>query len=94
MPDDAEAYQKLQKHIATVRQDIHYAQTLPWSDTGWRLLPIKNYQAYTEAIRAAQHTFEELRDEFIAEYPTLRENARVKLNGMYKAAFQDAMTGP
>ena len=86
MPDDAEAYQKLQKHIATVRQDIHYAQTLPWSDTGWRLLPIKNYQAYTEAIRAAQHTFEELRDEFIAEYPTLRENARVKLNGMYNEA--------
>jgi hypothetical protein len=83
MPDDAESYQKLQKHIANVRQDIHYAQTLPWSDTGWRLLPIKNYQAYTDAIRTAQHTFDTLRDEFISDYPTLRENARVKLNGMY-----------
>ena len=83
MPDDAESYAKLQKHIAKVRQDIHYAQTLPWSDTGWRLLPIKNYQQYTDAIRKAQHEFETLRDEFIAEYPTLRENARVKLNGMY-----------
>jgi hypothetical protein len=86
MPDDAEAYKALQKHIASVRQDIHYAQTLPWSDTGWRLLPIKNYQAYTDSIRKAQHEFESLRDTFIAEYPTLRENARVKLNGMYREA--------
>ena len=83
MPDDAVSYQALQKHIAATRIDIHYAQTLPWSDMGWRLLPIANYQAYTDKLRAAMHTFDTLRDAFIAEYPTLRENARVKLNGMY-----------
>ena len=84
MPDDAASYQALQKHIASVRIDIHYAQTLPWSDIGWRVLPIKNYQTYTDKLRAAMHTFDALRDEFISEYPTLRENARVKLNGMYQ----------
>ena len=86
MPDDAESYQKLSKFIASVRADLHYKQTLPWSDTGWRLLPIKNYQTYTDAIRKAQHEFDSLRDTFIAEYPTLRENARTKLNGMYREA--------
>ena len=85
LPGDAPAYKALTSHIANFRVE-HYAQTLAWSDDGRRLLPVKNYQAYTEAIRAAQHTFEELRDEFIAEYPTLRENARVKLNGMYNEA--------
>src|ERR1700684_3758739 len=60
MPDDAESYKALVKFIGKVRVDTHYAQTLPWSDTGWRLLPIKNYQAYTDAIRNAQHEFESL----------------------------------
>jgi hypothetical protein len=61
-----------------------YAQTLPWADEGWRLLPTANYEAFTDAMRKARVEFEAAVDTFVAEYPDLREQARKLLNGMYR----------
>jgi hypothetical protein len=44
LPADSKTFLALNSHIAAVRKDLHYAQTLAWSDDGWRLLPVKNYQ--------------------------------------------------
>lgn len=63
---------------------IHYTQTLPWSDTGWRLLPTTNYIAYTEAMRKAKARYEEAVEAFVAVYPRLVREAKAKLNGMYR----------
>ena len=82
MPSDAPTYKALNSHVSELRL-IHYAQTLPWSDEGWRLLPIANYQAYTDKLRAGQHTFNSLLSEFVNDYPALRNEARIRLNGMY-----------
>ena len=83
LPGDASSYKALTSHIAGVRV-IHYAQTLAWSDDGWRLLPVANYQRYTDKLRDAKHVYDSLLADFLADYPQLRQDARVKLNGMYR----------
>jgi hypothetical protein len=78
---ETNSHKALTAHIAAVRV-WHYAQTLKWSD-GWQLLPIKNYQAYTDGIRERQHTFNALLTDFVNDYPRLREAAKTILNGMF-----------
>ncbi len=85
LPGDAPAYKALVSHIADLRVQ-HYAQTLPWSDDGWRHLPVKNYQAYTDMVRAGMHEADSLLAEFIREYPMYQASARTVLNGMYSDA--------
>ena len=82
MPGDAASYKALTQHVAAARQR-HYDQSLAWSDKGWRLLPIANYTKYTDTIRADQHLFDSLLDSFVADYPALRAQASVKLNGLF-----------
>jgi hypothetical protein len=83
LPGDAPAYKALVSHITNLRV-LNYAQTLPWSDDGWRMLPVKNYQAYTDTIRQGFHTADSLLSEFISEYPSYRLEAQRVLNGMFQ----------
>jgi hypothetical protein len=83
LPSGDNSFKKLTSHIAAVRV-LHAAQTLAWSDDGWRLLPVANYQRYTDKLRDAKHVYDSLLADFLADYPQLRQDARVKLNGMYK----------
>lgn len=69
---------------ASALRNLHYSQTLPWADEGWRLLPTENWLSYTEKLRPALARFETAVAAFVAEYPALRENAKVLLNGMYR----------
>jgi hypothetical protein len=77
------AHEELKQYIAAIRNQFHYKQTLPWSDDGWALLPIKNYQEYTDGIRERQHEFNRLLDAFVRSYPRLREAARLTLGDMF-----------
>ena len=61
----------------------HYANTLPWGDDGWRLLPTTNYFEYTKILRKIIEDFEGMRDRFLQDYERLVEEARESLNGMY-----------
>lgn len=83
IPADAPSYKELTRVVSEAR-DIHYKQTLAWSDEGWRLLPTKNYMTYAPEMRAVKEKFEAALDRFMDDYPTLREAARVRLNGMYR----------
>lgn len=83
LPGDASSYKALTSHIAATRV-LHYEQTLAWSDDGWRLLPVANFQKYTDKLRAAKHTYDALLADFLADYPALQQAARIKLNGMYR----------
>jgi hypothetical protein len=83
LPGDASSYKALTSHIAATRV-LHYEQTLAWSDDGWRLLPVANYQRYTDKLRAAKHEYDSLLADFLADYPQLQQAARIKLNGMYR----------
>jgi hypothetical protein len=83
MPEDAKTYKALMSHIAALRQE-NYKHTLAWSDDGWRLCPIKNWDAYTTAMRNGFNTAESLLNDFVADYPNLRDAAKIQRNGMFR----------
>lgn len=62
---------------------FHYAQTLPWKDDGWRILPSANYFNYTEEMRRLRAEFDDAVREFLDSYPSLVEEARWQLNGLF-----------
>lgn len=69
---------------AAALRTTHYEQTLPWSDSGWRLLPTENYFAYMEAMRKAITRYNGAADEFESAYGRLVREAQEKLNGMFR----------
>lgn len=83
LPGDAKAYKALTALAGSIRQ-AHYSNTLAWSDEGWRLLPTSNYAQYTQWLREQQRVFSDTLTEFMSEYPMLRSDARIKLNGLYR----------
>ncbi len=83
MPEDAKTYKALTSHLQSLRQE-HYAQSLAWSDDGWRLLPIKNHAAYTDAMRKGFHAADSLLNDFVYDYPNLRDAAKIQRNGMFR----------
>jgi hypothetical protein len=69
---------------AHTARTTHYKQTLPWGDSGWRILPTANYFEYTEAMRKAKENFEAALEAFVAEYPKLVKQAKDRLGKMYR----------
>lgn len=64
----------------------HYHYTLPWHDEGPRLLSTRLYLEYSETMSKLKEDFEAEVAKFVAAYPTLIEDARKRLNGMFDAA--------
>jgi hypothetical protein len=64
-------------------RDHHYTNTLPWQDSGYRLLPSANYFKYVEKERAINVEFKDAVESFLKVYPGHREVARVSLNGLF-----------
>lgn len=68
----------------------HYSSTLPWNGVGMsgertagpRLLPNALFMDYLKRMGALRTQAEAARDEFIAEYPALVEQALKNLNGL------------
>jgi len=58
--------------------------TLPWNDSGTRLLPNANLIDHQTEIGEARTEFEELVQKFREKLPDLREDAKVKLGTLYK----------
>lgn len=82
--DAAPSHAAIVKAGKTAR-DVHYIETLPWTDDGWRILPSANFFQYSAAIRKQQDIFDEKLEEFLAEYPALVEKAKADLNGLWRA---------
>lgn len=74
----------LQKLVSTIRL-WHYAQTLPWSDGGSRLLPMKNFFDYKATLAAYETQFNDVVNEFLREYPTLVSAAAFQLGDLFDA---------
>jgi hypothetical protein len=58
----------IQKYVSNARNHIHYRITMPWSDTGLRLLPTTAFAKYHEEITGMKVHFEELVDKFLDGY--------------------------
>jgi len=61
----------------------HYAMTLPWSDSGPRLLPTKAFIEYTQEMDKHRQQFDFLVDAFLNKYDTLVAAAAFKLGTLF-----------
>ena len=61
----------------------HYEQTLPWSDNGARLLPMKNFFEYKATLSGYEAQFNNAVDDFLAIYPTLVSAAAFQLGDLF-----------
>lgn len=71
------------KHITAARTYV-YDNTLPWSDSGLRLLPAKNYFKFSQRIKDFEEEFQALVDAFVHVYPTLITAQAMALGDMFK----------
>lgn len=74
----------VQKFTANAR-NMHYAMTLPWSDSGLRLLPTSQYFKYHQAITDVQAETERLVGEFMKAYTWEVTQAQVKLGDLFSS---------
>ena len=61
-----------------------YDHTLPWSDSGLRLLPTTNFVKFTERMNEFEEEFEATVNAFVAIYPTLITAQAMALGDMFK----------
>lgn len=73
----------LSKH-ATATRNFVYENTLPWSDSGLRLLPTQNYFKFAERIKAYEDEFNEIVESFVTIYPTLITAQAMALGDMFR----------
>jgi hypothetical protein len=77
--------ERINKFQAKARA-LHYRWTLPWSDTGARLLPTAALWTYTEQIDACAAEFRTLVQAFVEKYPLLVSAAAFKLGSLFNRA--------
>ena len=73
------------KYAANVRNNVHYRMTLPWLDSGPRLLTTAQYFKYHGDMTQCQQEFYTLVDKFLEAYPYLIAGAQAKVGGMFNA---------
>lgn len=69
--------------LAGKARQFHYRFTLPWSDKGQRILPSELFLEYQQGVASIKAEFFKARDTFLAKYPQLVQDARVRLGTMY-----------
>lgn len=72
----------VQKFTANLR-NAHYAMTMPWSDTGLRLLPTTQYFKYHQQMTALQTEYERLVQLFLDAYDWEISQAQTKLGDLF-----------
>ena len=66
-----------------IRNNVHYAMTLPWSDTGTRLLPTAMYFDYTKEMSKEVNEFDSLVSTFLSSYQWEISQAQAKLGDLF-----------
>jgi hypothetical protein len=78
--DEIKAIQK----IVNEARGLHYDYTLPWGDKGTGILPTGMYMEYMSKMRAVKDKYTIAVQKFIDIYPSLKEEAKRRLNGLYR----------
>jgi hypothetical protein len=74
--------QAVAKCHGAIRQFV-YAQTLPWADTGARILPVSNYFEFSKGMSGLKRAAEAAVEAFKRAFPDIINRAEVALNGMF-----------
>ena len=72
----------IQKHVGAVRTFV-YENTLPWSDTGIRLLPTSKFMDFNDRMGKLEEEFVELVNDFVQVYPSLNTAQAMALGDMF-----------
>ena len=80
---DEDAMKDTQK-IANKARKFCNKETLPWTDNGDRILPATNYFTFMRDFQKFDTDFNKAVGAFIREYPTLKAEAKYRLNGLFK----------
>lgn len=78
-----EALAEIVSIVGETRSDF-LKRTLPWMDNGSRIMASEAYMAHMSWVRGQVAKFDRAVDRFISEYPTYVNDARTRLNGMFK----------
>lgn len=84
LPDSAEL-QAIQKWATSFRTWV-YTSTLPWDDAGGRVARIERHMDFMTQAGDRLRQGDVLVDAFMAKYLSAIEEAKFKLNGMFKAS--------
>jgi len=72
----------VQKFTANVR-NLHYSMTMPWSDTGLRLLPTAQYFKYHQAMTEVQNEYSRMVQKFIDTYDWAISQSQARLGNLF-----------
>jgi len=71
------------KKFATAARTTHYSMTMPWSDSGLRLLPTAQYAEYHNEMTRLQNEYDTLVRNFITKYEWEVVHAQAKLGDLF-----------
>ena len=73
------------RHAANDLRDCHKLMTLPWNNSGERLLPIRSIHAYQRGMDNRISKFNLCVEDFVRDYDTIKANAQNKLGSLYES---------
>lgn len=73
----------IQQFVSEVRNFV-YANTLPWSDSGLRLLPVIKFQSFNADMTQHEDKYWKLCEDFVTVYPSLITAQAMALGTMFK----------
>jgi hypothetical protein len=79
---DCKELEAIGKFISSARKD-HLKLTLPWQDTGTRLLPAQQLMRYSQWVQETEERFTELATTFFIRYDTLVTAAAFSLGDLF-----------
>ena len=82
---DCKELDAVKKFAANLRTGFHYEATLPWSNSGLRLLPTLQYFKYHETITALEAEFKVLVEKFLTTYEWEVTQAQLSLGDYFNA---------
>lgn len=72
----------INQHVGTIRTYL-YDVTLPWSDSGLRLLTTAKFMEFNDRMREYEDKFNQLVDDFVTAYPNLITAQAMALGDMF-----------
>lgn len=81
---DEPMFDAIQKYTGNART-YHYHATMPWSDSGLRLLTTTMFFDYQHEITRMEQEFNQLVDNFVSSYDKLVIQAQMKLGALFNS---------
>ena len=79
---DCDELSALRTHVTATR-NMHSNMTMPWSNSGLRLLPTAQYFKYTKAMSQMQNEFESLKNKFLTAYNDTVVDVQLELGTLF-----------